>query len=240
MNNLVLKVLAGSRAYGLEVEGSDWDYHGVFVTPTSELLSVGPRPRESVWKEGDEDFQSWEIGRFLHLATKCNPTVLETFVAPVRSVSIPIGHELRELFPHVLNRKRVYDAFLGYAHNQRVKLFGKPDDPTAAQPSDRAWKFATQYLRVLIQGERLLWTGELVLDMRDPGYDTDAVTLVRSPTQRLLMEVKAGAHTMGGVIDAAARLEKDLEVAYEASQMQTEPDLGAVNEFLLKVRKERW
>ncbi|KKK55536.1 hypothetical protein LCGC14_3073540 [marine sediment metagenome] len=81
--NMILKVLTGSRAYGLETPESDFDFHGVYVTPTSQLLAIGPKPKESIWKEGDEDFQSWEIGRFLDLAVHCNPTVLETFVAPV-------------------------------------------------------------------------------------------------------------------------------------------------------------
>ena len=30
---MILKVLTGSRAYGLETPESDYDYHGVFVTP---------------------------------------------------------------------------------------------------------------------------------------------------------------------------------------------------------------
>jgi predicted nucleotidyltransferase len=227
----ILKVLTGSRAYGLETEGSDWDYHGVFVTPTSELLSIGPKPKESVWKEGDEDFQSWEVGHFLHLATKCNPTVLETFVAPFVE-STPLGFELRSLFESMLARKRVFDAFRGYAHNQRTKLFQKPDDPAAAQPSERAWKFATQYLRVLLQGERLLRTGNLVLNMHDYGPPDACVDFLR--------DVKAGQFSMGSVIDKAAQLEDRLEAAYNGSSMRVEPDLEAVNEFLLRVRKEHW
>ena len=40
----ILKVLTGSRAYGLDTPESDYDYHGVYVTPTSELLAIGPNP----------------------------------------------------------------------------------------------------------------------------------------------------------------------------------------------------
>ncbi len=236
MSDLILKTLAGVRAYGLETEGSDWDFHAVFVTPTSALLSLGQRPAESVWKEGGaggEDLQSWELGRFLYLAVKNNPTVLETFVAPIEVMhTTKLGRELRELFPHVLSRKRVFDAYRGYAHNQRAKLFSKPDDPTAAQPGDRAWKFAAQYLRILMQGERLLRTGGLALDMNMYGPARAA--------RNFLLDVKHGKHSMGYVIDRAAVLEEMLKVAYDDSEIPEKADLGAVNEFLLRIRKGAW
>ena len=227
--NMILKVLTGSRAYGLETPESDFDFHGVYVTPTSQLLAIGPKPKESIWKEGDEDFQSWEIGRFLDLAVHCNPTVLETFVAPVEHAT-PCGFELRVLFESVLTRKRVYDAFLGYSHNQQKKMFNKPDNPAEDQPSPRAWKFAVQYLRILLQGERLLRTGEFVLDMT--AYTDDA--------RSLLMDIKRGEFSMGFVIDLADEFKKRLELAFADSSVREAPDLDAVNEFLIGVRKESW
>ncbi len=229
--NMILKVLTGSRAYKLETPESDFDYHGVYVTPTSQLLAIGPKPKESIWKEGDEDFQSWELGHFLDLAVHCNPTVLETFVStPVISSMTPTGYQLRALFESVLTRKRVYDAFLGYSHNQQKKMFNKPDSPTEAQPSPRAWKFAVQYLRILLQGERLLRTGEFVLDMTD--YTDDA--------RSLLIDIKRGEFSMGFVIDLADEFKKRLELALADSSVREAPDLDAVNEFLIGVRKEAW
>ena len=227
--NMILKVLTGSRAYGLETPESDFDYHGVYVTPTSQLLAIGPKPKESIWKEGDEDFQSWEIGHFLDLAVHCNPTVLETFVAPVEYAT-PYGYQLRVLFESVLTRKRVYDAFLGYSHNQQKKMFNKPDNPLEDQPSPRAWKFAVQYLRVLLQGERLLRTGEFVLSMTD--YTDNA--------RSLLMGIKRGEFSMGFIIDLADEFKKRLELAFVESTVRTEPDFEVINQFLLEVRKETW
>ena len=254
----ILTTLAGSRAYHMECDDSDWDYHHVFITPTVELLKLGPTHKQTLWKENvmGDDTQGWELGHFLHLATKCNPTILETFVAPsmkekylfkvlpnnrtfqyigmVNTNSLnPEATELRALFPFVLSRKRVFDAFRGYAHNQRAKLFKKPDDPTSDQPSERVWKFATQYLRVLLIGERLLRTGEMVIDMREykprmtPGYD-------------YLRYVRDGQRTIGDVIDSAKRTESILERAYESSQIPKEPDLDKVNEYLIRMRRRYW
>ncbi len=227
----ILTVLTGSRAYGLETKDSDFDYHGVFVTPTRELLSIGSKPKQTrTWSESvEQDSVAWEVGHFLNLAIHCNPTVLETFVAPVEYAT-PYGYQLRVLFESVLTRKRVYDAFLGYSHNQQKKMFNKPGNPVEAQPSERAWKFAVQYLRVLLQGERLLRTGKLVLNIAAYGEHV----------REHLMDIKQGEYTMGHVVDQADRYKKRLELAYTDSKVREEPGLKAVNDFLIEVRKETW
>jgi predicted nucleotidyltransferase len=69
----LLKVLVGSRAHKLHTETSDYDYRGVFVVPTEDFLKIGiAKPQQTSWIEGDIDDTSWEIGKFLFLATKCN------------------------------------------------------------------------------------------------------------------------------------------------------------------------
>src|SRR5687768_1695702 len=78
----ILRCIVGSTAHGLANENSDIDYRGVFVVPTSDLLSIGGVTQQTSWIEGQVDDTSWEIGHFLKMATKCNPTVLEVFLAP--------------------------------------------------------------------------------------------------------------------------------------------------------------
>lgn len=239
---LILKILTGSRAYGLHTPESDYDYHGVYVTPTSELLAVGANPREcsGEWYESEkEDFQAWEIGHFLDLATRGNPTVLETFVAPV-VISTPLGFELRGLLPFVLSKHKVYNAFRGYAKNQRAKLFNKPDDPTSDQPSKRTWKFAVQYLRVLMQGERLLRTGEFCTDMYAYQHRYKSWGIGMMLAWSCLVGVRDGQYSLGKVIDWARVFEDIMKEAFLSSKLPDEPDMEKVNKFLLKVRKEIW
>src|SRR3954447_11469464 len=106
----ILKVIVGSQAHGLATERSDYDYRGVFVVPTSELLKIGgDAVKHTSWIEGKEDDTSWEISKFLFMATKCNPTVLETFLAPFAShftesmEQAQLAVELRVLFPYIWN-----------------------------------------------------------------------------------------------------------------------------------------
>ncbi len=241
MNTMILKTVAGSRAYGLETPESDWDYHAVFVTPTVDILALGANPKGHSWDESKEvDMQTWEIGQFLKLATKCNPTILETFVAPlVGLVPGGYGYRLRNLLSAVLSKRYVRAAYLGYAHNQRAKLFNKPDDPTAAQPSEKAWKFATQYIRVLIQGEHLLRTGELVVNM-ELYPDMVPYSGGAASPRPLLIDVRRGRFSMGDVIDTAKLLEEKLEKAYNDTSLPNVADLKRVNDFLIQVRKNFW
>lgn len=139
----ILKVLVGSRAHGLHNEDSDHDYRGVFIQPTSEILKLGKTKRHTSWIEGKIDDTSWELGHFLQMAVKCNPTILEVFLSPIEEETEDCK-ELRALFPHVWNSNDVKNAFIGYGLNQRKKfLDGKDNRPN---------KFAAAYLRSLVCG----------------------------------------------------------------------------------------
>jgi hypothetical protein len=226
----ILKVLAGSRAYGLEEDDSDFDYRGVFVVPTSQLLSVGlPKIKETQWIEGGEDDVSWELRHFCELALHCNPNVMEVFVAPPAIITDkPIweGEELRGLFSAFVSRKRVYDAYRGYAKNQRVKMF----EPTGGvRAGERSWKFASNYLRVLRQGAELL---------QDPEHWS--VFVKNGDWKNFLLDVKHGEISKGVIIDEATILENILTESYLNSNMQEEAQLDKINEFIISVRYNRW
>src|SRR3990167_3470322 len=115
--DLILKVLVGSRANGLATWDSDWDYRGVWVKPTSEILKLGGNEKGQHNIEGNEDNTLYELGHFLSLAVKCNPAILEVLVAPTVE-STKIGIELQGLFDFVWNPIDVKNAFLGYSVNQ--------------------------------------------------------------------------------------------------------------------------
>lgn len=232
----ILKVIVGSQAHGLAGPNSDYDYRGVFVVPTSELMKIGVEAtKQTNWIEGKEDDTSWEMGKFLLMATKCNPTVLETFVAPlddrfyaslksqfggleaIRIISF--ADELRSLFPHVWNSTDVMNAFIGYGVNQRKKFFDNKDH--------RAPKYACAYLRVLYNAYELLSTG------------TFSVNLEKTPVYEHCKRFKAGDYTPGEVINECFKWETEVLKAHKANP-DKKTNLEPVNEFLLKVRREFW
>ena len=226
----ILRVLCGSRAYGRQDDDSDFDYHGFFVVPTDQLLlahaHLVPKVSEKAWIEGEDmDNVSWEVGHFLKLATTCNPTVLETFKAPVERELGAWGIRLRELFPYVISRPYVFEAFKGYAHNQRKKMF----EPTGGvRAGERMWKFAVAYLRVLHQGVELLQK-----QTYDP-YIADV------ELRDFLYQVKLGNISKGEVIDQAEGAMQELCDAYVESPLPATPSMDAITEFLLDLRRLFW
>lgn len=224
----VLKVVVGSQAHGLATPTSDFDYRGVFLVPTSEILKLGnTKIQQTNWIEGNDDDTSWELGHFLNLATHCNPTILETFLAPIDpkwdaetdSENLKYTKELRSLFPYIWNSVEVRDAFIGYGFNQRKKFLEDKDS--------RAPKYAAAFLRVLYNAWELLSTGSFTVDLRS--------TVIYDTVKRF----KEGDYTRGEVIDACYLWQTRVEDAFRKNPNKT-ANLEPVNEFLLKVRKENW
>ena len=218
METEIIKVLIGSRAHGLANENSDYDYRGVFALPTQQLLTVNGDKPKTRWVEGKKDDTSWEISHFLRMAVKCNPTILEVFLAPVETET-PWSKKLQDLFPHVWNSNDVKNAFIGYGMNQRKKFLEEKDN----KPN----KFAAAYLRSLVCGYELLTTGTFTIRIADKAVG------------EIIKRFKEGDYTFGEVINECRTWEKLVERAYEMNPNK-ETNMEAVNEFLLDVRKTLW
>lgn len=209
----ILKVLVGSRAHGLNDPDSDFDYRGVFVVPTADILKTFHKEKSNSWIEGEVDDTAYEIGHFLELAQKSNPSVLEVLFAPVVE-STPLGDELRALAPKLWNTKDLLNAFVGYSHNQRKKMEDDKDS--------RRWKFAVAYCRVLIQGAELIQTGTMQYPLRKNHAE--------------LRAIRKGLWSMGQVLDWAENLKTYLYTVADTHPHQF-TDKEAVDNFLLSVRK---
>ncbi len=226
-NITILKVLVGSRSHGLHNVDSDYDYRGVFVSPTSEILKLGAKYKSNSWFEGKEDQTMYEIGHFLYLATKSNPSILEVFKAPKQPIVFtkseiqeiePWGIKLLNLFPYIWNPNDAFNAFTGYAYNQRKKMHDKKDGRTP--------KFAVAYLRTLINLCDLLRTGNFSVEIKDEAIKQD------------LLRIKSGNFTPGEVIDLAESLIEEAKILRDKCTQV--PNIDKVNQFLLDIRKEFW
>ena len=75
----ILKAIVGSKAYGTDTPESDIDLKGIYVQHPLEVLSYNEYiPQELP----DKDTTYWEVGRFVELLCKSNPTVLELLFSP--------------------------------------------------------------------------------------------------------------------------------------------------------------
>lgn len=221
---VLLRTLVGSHAHGLATERSDRDYREVFYVPTRELLTLPTSARpKSQWASPPQrmvdDEAGWEVGHFLEMALAGNPNVVELFWAPPQGELIPDGEALRELAPAVLATEPIRRAFLGYAENARRKIL--------TDPPERTTKWTSTYLRVLYTA----WTFFADGEVRYPLTEHYAWGV-------FLRQAREGTLSPGDAVGAGLEVEK--LVKGMASVVRPEPDLVAVNEWLLGFRREHW
>ena len=117
-DQLILRVLAGSRAYGLDTPSSDEDSRGICIPPKEALLGLQTFEQ---YQDDKGDHVVFSLVKFVKLALEGNPNLIETlFTEDVLMVS-PLGERLlaqRQIF---LSRL-VAERFGHYALSQLRRL----------------------------------------------------------------------------------------------------------------------
>ncbi|GLW11028.1 nucleotidyltransferase [Microtetraspora sp. NBRC 13810] len=209
-DQVVLSVVVGSRAYGLETEESDVDRRGVFVAPTPWFWRLD-KPPTHVEGPLPEQF-SWEVERFCGLALEANPTVLECLWSPLVERVTPAGEDLLALRTAFLST-RAHRSFLHYAEG-RFRRF---------DPERPPWKRVMHMLRLLISGLHLARHGEPLVRM--DGY------------RDRLLAVRRGETPWAEACRWRAELTRGIEDAVPGSPLPLRPDRDRVEEFLAGVRR---
>lgn len=120
-NQIIFGSVVGSHAYGTNVEGSDIDKKWVYVQSATDLFINGYRPQI----EFSKDEVAFELSRFLELARKANPTILELLFSPDDCVIYkhPTYHKVLTLKKKFLTKVCRF-SFGGYAVSQIEKAYG--------------------------------------------------------------------------------------------------------------------
>ncbi|QFY08926.1 nucleotidyltransferase [Nonomuraea phyllanthi] len=208
-DDVILSVVMGSRAYGLETEASDTDRRGVFVAPTAAFWRLDKPPTH---RDGPlpEQF-SWEVERFCVLGLAANPTILECLWSPIVEVITPAGRRLRDLRDAFVSA-RARRSFAGYADDQLRRL-----DPAAPN-----WKQAMHMVRLLLSGLHLVRHGEPLVQV--------------GPHRERLLAIRRGEVPWAEV--DAWRAALSAELADVPGVLPDLPDRRRVEDFLVGVRKE--
>lgn len=122
--NLIVKMLAGSHAYGTNTPTSDVDYRGIFVAPP-ECIRTPFFPVTEVEDTTEEDSKYYEASKFLKLYTDGNPNIVELLWTDETDVVIssPAYRLLRSVREDLLSSKVAF-TFSGYAVSQLKRIKG--------------------------------------------------------------------------------------------------------------------
>ncbi|GIJ81342.1 hypothetical protein SAMN05443287_12425 [Micromonospora phaseoli] len=210
-----LAVVVGSRAYGLDRPGSDYDRRGVFVAPTRAFWHLD-KPPTHLDGPAAEQF-SWEFERFCVLALQGNPTVLEVLWSPLIETITADGERLLAARRAFLSR-RVAQTYGSYARDQLDRVAARRQ-----RTGETNHKQAMHMIRLLVAGVHVLRTGEILVDVR---HLRDRLLAVRRGELPWEMCVAWATELLAELADAAA-----------TTTLPEQPDRDAVDRLLTAVRE---
>lgn len=207
--------VVGSQAHGLATSTSDVDRRGWYLPPADAHWSLDGVPEQLTHSSSSDVY--WELEKFIRLALKANPTVLECLYTPLVEYASPLAQELLAMRASFLS-KLAYQSYKGYVQAQFKKLRSKQ-----ASTGTIHWQHAMHLIRLLITGITLLESGELQVQ-------------VEHFRDRLLL-IKKGELDWQQVYQWQVDLHRQLDTAYELTYLPANPDYAAANRFLLQARR---
>lgn len=131
--NCLINVVAGSHAYGTNIEGSDWDERSIFVDDMSRIIL--PFDKIEQGKYRDDDKVSYELSKYMPLLLAQNPNVIELLWTDSKDILFisPLGQLLRDNREQFLS-KAIKDSYAGYAMKQLQRIKGHNKWINNAQP----------------------------------------------------------------------------------------------------------
>ena len=213
---IIYRCVVGSRAYGLDHDDSDTDRRGIYLAPADLQWSLFGAPEQ--FEDNATQSCYWEVQKFLTMALKANPNILECLYSPIVEKTTELGAELVGLREQFLSQM-IFQTFNGYAMSQFKKI--EQDIRNSGQIK---WKHAMHLLRLLLTGAATLRTGSVPVR-------------VEAHRDRLL-SVKCGELPWAEVDAWRKELHRDFESALAETKLPERPDYESANRFLIKARRE--
>jgi len=214
-HRVIYRCVIGSRAYGLDTEESDTDRRGIYLPPADLHWSLYGVPEQLENEDTQEAY--WELQKFLIMALKGNPNILECLYTPIVEHVTPLGQELLDMKSMFLSRL-VYQTYNGYVMSQFKKM--QTDIRNQGQVK---WKHVMHLIRLLLSGIHVLREGFVAVDVGDH--------------REKLLEIRAGKIQWDEVEAWRLKLHEQFNQAFEGTELPERPDYERANEFLVKARR---
>ena len=212
---VIYRCIVGSRAFGLDTDSSDVDRRGIYLPPAELQWSLFGVPEQLENEETQETY--WELGKFLRLALKANPGILECLYTPLIENADDLARELLAMRGAFLS-KLVYQTYNGDVLSQFKKL----EQDLRARGAIK-WKHAMHLIRLLLSGITIL-------------RDAEVPVRVEEHRERLLA-IRRGEMPWEEVDAWRLDLHRQFDAAFVSTSLPERPDFDRANAFLLKARR---
>lgn len=212
---VIYRCVIGSQAYGLADAASDVDRRGIYL-PTADLhWSLYGVPEQLENHDTQEAY--WELQKFLVMALKANPNVLECLYTPLVEKATPLAEDLLAMKSIFLSRM-VYQTYNGYVMSQFKKM--QADIRNKGQVK---WKHVMHLIRLLLSGIGVL---------------RDGIVPVKVDAHRdRLLAIRRGEVPWDDVENWRLSLHQEFNAAFETTKLPERPDYERANAFLVSARR---
>jgi len=229
---LLYLTISGSDLYGFPSPDSDVDYRGVYITDSNNIL--GLKGYKDVI-ELHPDIVLFEVKKEINLALAGNCNVLEHFNAPA-IYKTPESMELSRLLNNALTKPGIYNSYRGMAtfNYKKFILQGK-----------KSYKKYLYVFRGLMAGIHALNTGRIQPDINELNQYfkiKEVAELIKFKQERAEEAEVEDLKNSGKLDSLIIQLYQRLDDSYPKSKIPTEQDpkdLRMINEFLLRIRKNK-
>lgn len=220
-------VLAGSRLFGIDGPDSDYDYIGATVEGEDYRLGLKGQFEQETFKGENFEGTVYSLWKMVTMLMSGNPTIVTTmFADPIRD---DYGI-CTDWFREAASSRKAGKAFMGYMTSQRLKMLGQKtgtNRPALISTYGFDTKFAGHMIRLGYQGCEYLETGTITLPMPYESTTAGSAQNVR--------DIRAGQWTLDQILGEAEALEARLERAYDTTSLPDEPDVAALNDWLIDI-----
>jgi predicted nucleotidyltransferase len=216
---VIYRCIVGSRAYGLGQESSDVDLRGIYLPPADLQWSLYGMPEQLQTAAADTDECYWELQKFLTLALKANPNILECLYTPLVEEATELAQELRGMRDLFLSRL-IYQSYGGYVFSQFKKL--EQDLRTGGAIR---WKHAMHLIRLLLAGITALREGYVPVHVGEHREELLAIRRAEMPWE--------------AVNAWRLSLHQEFGAAFAGTHLPQWPDYDRANAFLIRARRSR-
>ena len=214
-HRVIYRCVVGSRAFGLGTEESDTDRRGIYLPSADLHWSLYGVPEQLESEETQEAY--WEIQKFLIMALKANPNVLECLYSPLVEYVTPLAQELLDMREAFLSQV-VYQTFNGYVLSQFKRMQSDLRNQGKVKP-----KHVMHLIRLLLSGIHVLREGTVSVDVGN--------------YREQLLAIKNGEMPWDDIEAWRLRLHGEFDRAFEQTSLPERPNYERVNDFLMKARR---